>query len=96
MGLASSLRCRRVRRRAQPGLAIGPSLTALALGSLLLGAGWWSLQWLTAGGPVADMITRRATVGPFEHDVSERGELESSNNTPVRCEVQSRSAAPTA
>jgi multidrug resistance efflux pump len=65
------------------------------LGALVAGGGSLALVgWLTrslAGGSSSDeMITERAIVGTFVHDVVERGELESSANVSVRCEVQSR------
>ena len=37
------------------------------------------------------MLVERVVRGPFEHDIVERGELESSNNVLVRCEVRSHS-----
>jgi multidrug efflux pump subunit AcrA (membrane-fusion protein) len=50
----------------------------------------WLARSLVAGTSPDDLITQQATVGTFTHDVVERGELESSANVSVRCEVQSR------
>jgi HlyD family secretion protein len=38
---------------------------------------------------VVDAITRRPTVGEFAHDIVERGDVESSSNIELRCEVAS-------
>ncbi|HVJ86794.1 MAG TPA: HlyD family efflux transporter periplasmic adaptor subunit [Caulifigura sp.] len=38
----------------------------------------------------AQLLTCRAKAGPFVHEVTERGELESSANLEVRCNVESR------
>ncbi len=80
---------RRGGRRAVSRLTLLGALAA-AGGSLALLV--WAARALS-GGPAADeMITQRAVQGPFVHDVVERGELESSANVSVRCEVQSRTA----
>ncbi len=41
--------------------------------------------------PEIEFLTAEVTRGPFEHRVLERGEIESSSNVEVRCEVRSRS-----
>lgn len=41
-------------------------------------------------------ITEAATRGPFIHEVLERGEIESSSNVEIRCEVKSRNSGGTA
>lgn len=63
--------------------------TAVAAGLLLVG-----IWYVRPGGADHELsgIVERVVRAPFEHDVSERGELESSNNVLVRCEVQSRTA----
>ena len=75
----------------------GLAASQILLGSVLLGAaGIGSAVWY-AGPFAADEtidagLVQRVVRGTFEHDVNERGELESSNNVLVRCEVQSRTA----
>lgn len=67
-------------------------LLAGSLGATcLLFAGVWYVQPTGTEGELTGIV-ERVVRGPFEHDVSERGELESSNNVLVRCEVQSRTA----
>jgi multidrug efflux pump subunit AcrA (membrane-fusion protein) len=64
---------------------------AAALGIVAALVVWFS--WSLLGGATTDeLITGRATLGLFTHDVVERGELESSANVEVRCEVQSRTS----
>lgn len=43
--------------------------------------------------PEIEFLTAEVIHGPFEHRVLERGEIESSSNVEVRCEVRSRSSA---
>src|SRR5689334_18017045 len=50
----------------------------------------WLAWSLFAGTATDELITGRASVGLFTHDAVERGELESSANVELRCEVQSR------
>lgn len=50
---------------------------------------WYANPFAHAPALEAGLI-HRVVRGPFEHDVVERGELESSNNVLIRCEVQSR------
>ena len=64
----------------------------LGAGAALLTAGVWAIGWLPESTAPGELLTRRATKGQFVHDVVERGELESSANVSVRCEVQSRTA----
>ncbi|KAA5543805.1 HlyD family efflux transporter periplasmic adaptor subunit [Roseiconus nitratireducens] len=45
--------------------------------------------------PTLELLTTRPTVGPFSHIVLERGEIESSSNVEVRCEVSSRGSSGT-
>jgi multidrug efflux pump subunit AcrA (membrane-fusion protein) len=52
---------------------------------------WYAGPW-SAKSAIDPGLVQRVVRGPFEHDVSERGELESSNNVLIRCEVQSRTA----
>ena len=43
-------------------------------------------------GPTVNVITHTVQRGDFEHNVVERGEVESSANVEVRCEVKSRNS----
>jgi multidrug efflux pump subunit AcrA (membrane-fusion protein) len=73
--------------------AVRWDLLGAAAGALvLLVAGGWALRGFNGSSATAEVLTERATIGVFTHDVVERGELESSANVTVRCEVQSRSA----
>jgi HlyD family secretion protein len=86
----SSTHARLPARRPRRG-AIRWNLLAAASGAVvLLGAGGWALRGFNAAATNAELLTQRATIGAFTHDVVERGELESSANVSVRCEVQSR------
>jgi len=81
--------------------AIRSPRRALAVGQLLLAtalvgaAGAASVFWYARpfGTAIAldDGIIERVVRRQFVHDISERGELESSASVPVRCEVQARS-----
>ncbi|MEX2560957.1 MAG: efflux RND transporter periplasmic adaptor subunit [Pirellulales bacterium] len=53
-------------------------------------AALWRLRDSLAASQVENLLTHRAEVGLFTHDVTERGEVESSSNVEVRCEVQSQ------
>ncbi|HJT32045.1 MAG TPA: HlyD family efflux transporter periplasmic adaptor subunit [Pirellulales bacterium] len=61
-------------------------------GLLLLIAGGWRASGLLLPAGQADLIVERAKLGTFVHDVVERGEVESSANVNVSCEVQSQNA----
>jgi HlyD family secretion protein len=76
--------------RARHGVAAGSILTVVGGAVVLLGAGFWALSGIGGSNSNAELITQQALVGTFVHDVSERGALESSNNTSVRCEVSAR------
>jgi HlyD family secretion protein len=82
----------RAARSARRGFTGGPTLLILGSGALVIGAGWWVLGSLSPSTTARDLLTHTATRGSFVHDVVERGELESSKNISVRCEVQARGA----
>lgn len=65
---------------------------AVVAGLLLLIAGGWRASGLLLPAGQADLIVERAKLGTFVHDVVERGEVESSANVNVSCEVQSQNA----
>jgi len=55
-----------------------------------LGAAGWGLKATVLKTAPQELLTCRVTSGTFVHEVTERGELESSANLEVRCEVESR------
>ncbi|HEX7450356.1 MAG TPA: hypothetical protein VF306_22540, partial [Pirellulales bacterium] len=61
-------------------------------GVALLSAGGWQLRELFLPAGPAELVTEHARLGAFVHDVVERGEVESSANVNVTCEVQSQNA----
>jgi HlyD family secretion protein len=56
----------------------------------VLGAGAWGVQTTFLKANAVELLTCRVKNGPFVHEVTERGELESSANLEIRCEVESR------
>lgn len=60
-------------------------LAFLAVGGAAGGFAFYSLR----GEVVVDVTTQRPIVGEFAHDIVERGELESSANVELRCEIAS-------
>ncbi len=80
------------RRTPRRGMSRFLMLAALAAGGVSLAVLAWLATFLSGATSADDLITQRATRGVFTHDVVERGELESSANVSVRCEVQSRTA----
>jgi HlyD family secretion protein len=76
-----------VRKRARWGSAL-----AVAVILAILAAGGWSMRDLLWQAPHSQLIVERARTGAFVHDVVERGEVESSANVNVVCEVQSQNA----
>ena len=80
--------------RSVPGAHRGRAARVLLASLVFLGlAGptlWWTVrrdQTLTHETPLLTSVVR----GPYEHIVIEQGEIESSNNVEVRCEVKNRS-----
>ncbi|HEX5444732.1 MAG TPA: efflux RND transporter periplasmic adaptor subunit [Pirellulales bacterium] len=68
----------------------GPVIAVAGM-ALLATGGWTARDLFLPSGP-AELITERARLGAFVHDVVERGEVESSANVNVTCEVQSQNA----
>lgn len=57
-----------------------------------IAAGGWSFRDMIWPKDDAQLIVDRARIGDFAHDVVDRGEVESSANVDVVCEVQSQNA----
>ena len=55
---------------------------------------WWTYRAKSA--PIASALVHTVARGEFVLDVTERGELESTGNVEVRCEVKSRNTSGTA
>lgn len=75
--------------------SIPPSarLAALALAAAVCLTGIVGVRYLGPGGDPVPLLLCQAERGPFVHQVSVKGELESSANVDVACEVRSRSSA---
>ncbi len=75
--------------------SIPPSarLAALALVVAVCLAGVFGAKYLRPGSDSVPLLLCRAQRGPFVHQVTVKGELESSANVDVACEVRSRSSA---
>jgi RND family efflux transporter MFP subunit len=69
----------------------GSTLVAVALATVLA-VGGWSFRGVLWPAARAQYILDRARIADFVHDVVERGEVESSANVNVICEVQSQNA----
>ncbi|HVX10219.1 MAG TPA: efflux RND transporter periplasmic adaptor subunit [Pirellulales bacterium] len=80
-GVQSNRASVRGRRPWRAVLFVAAALAAVA-------AGIWSLRDLLWPTGHSLLIVERAKIGPFVHDVVERGEVESSANVNVVCEVQ--------
>ena len=78
--------------QARQGRAPWRVLAVIAGALVALVGGGWALRSSTGPASLGEVLTQRATTGAFTHDVVERGELESSANVVVKCEVQSRAA----
>lgn len=77
--LAARRRAGGIRRRLLIGLVFLGAIGAVAGG----------LAYSFRGGSDKDVITRRPVVGEFVTEYTERGDVESSSNTELRCEVSS-------
>lgn len=85
------------RGQARRGAAGWPMLLIFTLAGSIGAAAWfsgWSFFKRDAG--YANLVTTPVLKGRFTHEVVERGELESSNNVDVRCEVKSKAGGSTA
>lgn len=74
-----------------------PILIAMIAATLAGGGGyyWWKMRSESAasteGKPILELISK----GPFDHIVLEQGEIESSSNNEVKCEVKGRGGSGT-
>ena len=64
-----------------------------ALGLLLLALGYFFLRGQQEDSH--DLMLYTVQRGPFVHEVSEKGEIESSNSVEVRCQVKARTPGAT-
>lgn len=79
-------------RTARRGLAVGKLLVVLLSTASLVGIGYWMLV-PTAWNTVEEKpLTGNVVVGRFTHEIVERGDIASSSNVEVRCEVQLRNS----
>ncbi|HVA51089.1 MAG TPA: efflux RND transporter periplasmic adaptor subunit [Pirellulales bacterium] len=75
----------RERARRGPALIVAAAVTVVAVGG-------WLIRGALGPASHAELIVERAKIGAFVHDVVERGEVESSANVNVVCEVQSQNS----
>jgi multidrug efflux pump subunit AcrA (membrane-fusion protein) len=59
------------------------------------GYAWWSLSGGGANRAAAEPMLHSVAQGPFDHIVLEQGEIESSSNNEVKCEVKGRGGSGT-
>ncbi len=81
------------KRRSRRG---GSRLTLLAgvAGTIcVLAVGAWMLLGRSDSLGTGQLLTHKVSQGVFVHDVVERGELESSSNVEIRCQVQARNTS---
>lgn len=79
-------------RSTRLGLAWLPISLALVAFVALGGGAWYFVSGSNSRRPVSKALVREAVFGPFRHEVTERGEIESSSNVEIRCKVKARSA----
>lgn len=79
--------CRRV-----SGSTVVFVLVALVIVAALVGLAWYTMRGDQAEVTEAPLLAR-VTNGPYDHVVLEQGEIESSNNVEIRCEVRARATS---
>lgn len=89
----SSSRSKAKRRRG----SARPILIAMIAAALAGGSGyyWWKMRSESAGSVEGKPILELISKGPFDHVVLEQGEIESSSNNEVKCEVKGRGGSGT-
>ncbi len=90
----------RLDRRLADGIAVSRrgSSTLLVVGALVVAVLVGGVAWMVWRGEAeagAGPMLHQAESGPFDHIVLEQGEVESSKNIEVRCEVKSRNTSGT-
>lgn len=76
-------------------ILFGAIMVAAVIAQLAFGTVTGMLSGFFSKEPSLHFLTAQPTLGPFIHEVLERGEVESSSNVEVRCEVRSRSSSGT-
>lgn len=85
------------RATARHGISRGAILVALVILATAGGVVWYLAPWtLAATSEIPEPITHAAARGPFQYVITDRGEVESSSNVEVRCEVKSQGTGGTA
>lgn len=84
--------CRRACRTPRQGGIRRTLAIALVIVAGAAGGGWYWTRGGMSSGPADAPLTAPVVMAPFVHEVVERGEVESSSNVEVRCEVQSRNS----
>ncbi len=78
------------------GLSQTAVISTLIVAAVTAGALWYYTNGSSNGrDPSRSAITATVSHGTFRHSIVERGEIESSHNIEVRCEVKSSSSSPT-
>ena len=80
----------------RPGNAVIGLIICLFFIVVIGGAGYVVLNGAGSAVDPDALITQTANRGPFDHIVLEQGEVESSSNTVIACEVKSRGSGGTA
>jgi hypothetical protein len=97
--MKSSLRRRNLARsfRRRRGSAARIILGLLAVSGLAAGGYWWYTQQYGGeyGNSSNEPLLHSVAQGPFDHIVLEQGEIESSSNNEVKCEVKGRGGSGT-
>jgi HlyD family secretion protein len=91
-GLWSELRLRYASPRGRKAIRIGAALVLVCAVTVFI-ATRRSAKKSAWGDTTTAPVMATATTGPFMQQVVERGEVESSSNVEIRCQVQSRAAA---
>lgn len=84
------IRYSRFRKRSRHGGLLGGLIVCLILVGVVAAIGYKVFYSSNSRVSQGDLITQRVSRGPFDHIVLEQGEIESSSNQEVICEVKSR------
>ena len=94
--LATKTRSHLAARRARKGVIRNTILTLLAISGLSAGGYYWAMN--RPGSNLessSEPMLHSVSEGPFDHIVLEQGEIESSSNNEVKCEVKGRGGSGT-